>query len=160
MRMFVFEGSPEEIGQVLKTLGPLDVTQITAPQVETKGRPPLPLTPPIGVDEAQDMKFVTVEFARAAMTRISLSEPLKKVLVALRDADPDWVSAAELYKASGYEGQQFAGLMGAFGRRMKHTDGYDEDAYFFDFEWDEDASAWKYRLPDSVIEAMRLEKIS
>lgn len=162
MKMYVFEGTPDEIGAVMKTMGPITGASLAMPLTESKSRPPLPLTPPTGAgdNDEEKMEFVTVEFARAAMTRIALSDPLKNVLIALRDADPEWVSVADLYEASGYTSQQFAGLMGAFGRRMKYTEGFREDAHFFDFEWDEETSAWSYRLPDSVIEAMRLEGIA
>lgn len=161
MKMYLFEGTPEEIGQVMKTMEPSGGASLVAATKDAKNRPPLPLSPPTGAnDEDERREFVTVEFAREAMTRIALSEPLKNVLVALRKADPEWVPVADLYEASGYTFQQFAGLMGAFGRRMKYTKGYDEDVHFFDAEWDEKAEAWNYRLPDSVIEAMQLEAIA
>ena len=167
MKMFVFEGSSDEISRVFNQMEPPAATkrivvdsraEISA---EKAGKPPMPLgnvKPSDYYDE--DKTFVTVDFAREAMTRIDLSDPLRAVLVALYNAHPDWVSASDLYSASGYEGQRFAGLMGAFGRRMKHTNGYDEAAHFFDYDWDYSTSAWRYRLPDPVREAIRLEQIA
>jgi hypothetical protein len=49
--------------------------------------------------------------------------------------------------------------MGAFGRRVRNTPGYDQEAAFFFFEWDDEAGAWKYRLPDTVREALELENL-
>jgi hypothetical protein len=49
--------------------------------------------------------------------------------------------------------------MGAFGRRMSHTDNYEQGAYFFDFRWNHETDAWDYRLPETVREALRLEKL-
>lgn len=158
MKMYVFEGTPDEIGMVMKSLRGAEVDATPSP---TKARPPLPLTPFKGsVNEGEERKFVTIEFARQVMTRLPLSAPFERVLIALKEAHPDLVSTADLYKASGYVGQHFAGLMGAFGRRMKHTKGYDDEAHFFNFEWDEEAGGWKYGLPDSVLEAIRLEGVA
>lgn len=163
MKMYVFEGTPDEISKVMQTMEPASGSGVVAvpAALEAKTRPPLPLGTTKGSSESYEEKeFVTIEFAREVMTRIKLSDPLKNLLIALNAAHPKWVSAADLYKASGYEGQRFAGLMGAFGRRMKHTSGFNEEAYFFDFDWDDEASAWKYRLPEAVLEAMRLEGIA
>ena len=72
------------------------------------------------------------------------------VLTTLHAADENWVSSARLYGVSGYSTAQFAGLMGAFGRRLVHTPGYDDEAHFFDYRWNEETKAWDYRLPASV----------
>ena len=42
---------------------------------------------------------------------------------------------------------QFAGLMGAFGRRVVNTPGYVLNSSFFDYEWDDERSCYLYRLP-------------
>ena len=61
---------------------------------------------------------------------------------------------SDLHRVSGYKPQQFAGLMGAFGRRMSHTEGYDGAAHFFDYQWNEDQEAWEYSLPETVYQAL------
>jgi hypothetical protein len=153
--MYVFEGTPEEISQVAQTMLPMSASNTMS--VEPPKEMP-PATTPSKTSEGP-AKFVTVEFARRVLTRLPLSGPFKAVLKALNEAHPEWVSSADLYKASGYTVPQFSGLMGAFGRRMLHTDGFDEDAHFFDYAWDEKVKAWKYRLPDTVREALRLESL-
>lgn len=156
MKLYVFEGSPEEIGAVYKQMERDSSDPVVIDQTLDKAsKPPLPLGGAKPSTNGGKKEFVTEKFARTAMTRLALSAPLRAVLITLYKAKSEWVPVAELYKASGYDGAQFAGLMGAFGRRMKHTNGYDADAYFFDFDWDDNTSAWRYRLPESVKEAMR-----
>lgn len=156
MKLYVFEGSPEEIGAVYKQMDRDSSDPVMIEQAVDKGsKPALPLGGAKPSSKNGKKEFVGEKFARAAITRLELSAPLRAVLIKLYNAQSDWVPVAELYKASGYDGAQFAGLMGAFGRRMKHTYGYDADAYFFDFDWDDNTSAWRYRLPESVKEAMR-----
>ena len=58
-----------------------------------------------------------------------------------------------------YEPARFAGLMGAFGRRMANTEGYDSDLLFFESRWNENEEIWEYRLPDTVCEALVLEQL-
>ena len=79
--------------------------------------------------------------------------------MALYEAHPNWLSQATLREASGYEPAQYAGLMGAFGRRLANTEGYDPEAYFFEWKWDDDEEAWVCRLPDTVREALTLENL-
>ena len=84
---------------------------------------------------------------------------MKKVLAALYEADPPWLPLPTLHRVSGYSPSQFAGLMGAFGRRMANTDGYDADAHFFAFRWNDEDDVWDYGLPVSVREALEREEL-
>lgn len=152
MKMYVFEGTPEELSQVAKTL------QMSAPLAEAVDPSPEPLAPEKVSAKAEDTEGVTLKFARRVLKRRELSSPLKAVFQRLYEAN-DWVGIEELGEVSGYSRSQFAGLMGAFGRRITHTQGYDEEAAFFYTEWDDDAGAWKYRLPDTVREALELENL-
>ena len=86
-------------------------------------------------------------------------KPMSNLLRALCDAHPNWLSQEEMCDASGYLGSQYSGLMGAFGRRLANTDGYDSEAHFFEYQWDEDSEGWVYRLPDPVREALATEKL-
>ena len=104
-------------------------------------------------------RFVTTRFARRTLKRLKLSKPMKKVLRALYDAYPEWLARPTLLEVAGYSPSQFAGLMGAFGRRMANTEGYDSEAEFFEYEWDEAGEVWNYRLPESVREALALEQL-
>lgn len=143
MKMFVFEGTPEEISAVARSMLPATTSDVA-----------LSLEVQDGVRSQsadQPTKFVTEEFARRVLGRRPvLSKPFKRVLMALNEAYPGWMLLSKLHSAADYTPAQFAGLMGAFGRRMSHTDGYDKDAHFFAFRWNEEHDAWEYRLPDSV----------
>ena len=64
-----------------------------------------------------------------------------------------------LHKVAGYRPPQLAGLMGAFGRRMANTEGYQSGAHYFEYQWNDDEGAWDCRLPDSMREALELEEL-
>ena len=151
MKMYVFEGTPEEIAKVAATMQPMKPLSAEEKINEKSTSVVRGLPKP---NEVID-KFVTTEFAIEALTRIELSSSLKGLIKRLFDAGDRWVPTQEAYKASGYNQAQFAGMMGAFGRRMCYTKGYDEDAFFFDYRWDEKTSSWEYRLPKSVVEAVK-----
>lgn len=155
----IFEGSPEEIAKIVRAI------QLDSSSFVSGGAPEEPLASSIAedMDAAADAneprKFVTTEFAHHVLTRRRLSEGLKTLFITLRDAYPDWVSRDELCVATDYTPHQLAGLMGAFGRRVSHTDRFDPDAWFFDMRWNEEARAWDYRLPDTVLEALHMGDI-
>lgn len=147
MKMFVFEGTPEEISAVARSILPATTGDVgVSLEVQDGAR---------AQSSDQPTRFVTVEFARRVLGRRPvLSKPLKRVLKALNEAYPEWILLSGLHSAARYTPAQFAGLMGAFGRRMSHTDGYDKDAHFFDFRWNDDEEAWEYRLPETVREVL------
>ena len=149
------EGTAAEISQVLRVL-PGAATVDTA-AVELADEVVLPTTD--SETSTAELRFVTTRFARRALTRLKLSKPMRNLLRALCEAHPNWLSQAEMCDASGYHGSQYSGLMGAFGRRLANTDGYDSEAHFFEYQWDEDNEAWVYRLPDSVREVLATEKV-
>ena len=159
MKMTVFEGTPEEIAKVARALrqdgaNPMpDEPLGEAVLPETSGSTDSPS------DSEGPKKFVTVEFARRVLTRRQLSKGQKIALETLEGAYPEWVSRDELCAATNYTPNQLAGLMGAFGRRASHTQGYIQGSWLFDAEWDENAWAYRYRLPDSLLEALRLEDV-
>ena len=129
---------PATTGDVALSLEIQDGTQASNGRSQSSDRP---------------TKFVTAEFARRVLGRRPvLSKPFKRMINALNDAYPEWMLLRDLHSAAGYTPAQFAGLMGAFGRRMSHTDGYDKDVHFFDFRWNDEGDAWEYRLPESVRE--------
>jgi len=146
MKLFVFDGTPEEISKVVSNFQ-AEPTQLmefnTQPKKTTASKH----------DETIE-KFVTKQFAIDAVTRIKLSTPLKVVMKHLLDANGSLVSTTFLCDLCGYKERQFAGMMGAFGRRMSNTTGYDEKAHFFNYEWNEANQEWDYSLPPSVISAL------
>ena len=150
MKMYVFEGTAEEISKVVHTMQPT-----------ASSEPPEEASPSTMQSKTAEgpTKFVTTEFARRALTRIPLSDAFKAVIEALDKTHPEYVLTADLYEATNYTSAQFAGLMGAFGRRMLYTEGYDENADFFDSRRNEEAGEWEWRLPDTVREALRLENL-
>lgn len=152
MKLFVFEGSVDELSEVAKNLG----VQSVAAAVEVPNEPEAALKAH-SASEGDDP--VSVKFARRVLKRLAISEPMQAVLQELYDAGDAWVGIEQLCSASNYTRQQFAGLMGAFGRRVSHTQGYDEETYFFEVEWDHENSGWRYKLPSTVRDALVQEEI-
>ena len=151
MRAFIFEGSPEEIREAVQSIIPANPERVIAAGTP-EGKRSLPLRE---IDSEHEKRFVTQEFARRVLTRRpTLSGPVKRVLQMLQEAHPGWVTLGDLHVAAGYTPQQFAGLMGAFGRRMSHTDGYDPHAHFFDYQLNRETENWEYAMPVSVHQAM------
>ena len=149
------EGNPAEVIEVLRSLP--EVTNLRATAVE--------LTDDMASSETasesaeSDSTVVTTRFARLALTRLGLSSPMKNALIALCEAHPGWLTRAELHDVTGYKPAQFAGLLGAFGRRLTKTKGYDENLKFFEYRWNDDQRAWDYRLPKTVCKALELEQL-
>jgi hypothetical protein len=146
------EGTPEELAAYNAQA---NGAQTPPPVAKSAPASPKPLEKHEDGDRPEH--FVTTVFARRALKRRPLSKEFKIILKVLYDAHPALVHARELQKPTGYSARQLAGLMGAFGRRMSHTDGYDSKAHFFDWEWADDG--WAYGLPETVREAVRLEKL-
>ncbi len=90
----------------------------------------------------------------------AIQKPLqKKVLAALYKAHPAKIPAPKLQELVSYSPAQFAGLMGAFGRRVARTAGYVKNSHFFDTVWDDEKGCYLYGLPESVMEAIGQEKL-
>ena len=149
------EGTAAEIRDVLRAL-PQSATLHTAAVELTDETVPSATSSESAESESS---VVTTRFARRALTRLRLSPPMRKVLAALYEAHPGWLSLPTLHGIAGYKPAQFAGLMGAFGRRMAHTEGYDSDLLFFESRWNENEETWDYRLPDTVCQALALEQL-
>ncbi|MEA3036430.1 MAG: hypothetical protein QOH04_2202 [Sphingomonadales bacterium] len=139
----IVEGTPDEIAQYEAFAlrhGPS--TQATQPAVE----------------EA-DWEFVSTDVAFRALTRIKLGKETKAVLTRVYLGGEEWTSAAFLQKEIGYTPAQFAGLMGAFGRRLVNTPGYVSGSAFWEWEWDSQKSCYLYRLPAPVRAAVEKARI-
>lgn len=156
MKMFVFEGSSEEITEVFRSLQATETGAVAAVKLpdEASSSATAPET------SEEEIRYVSVAFARRVLTRRRLSGPVMAMLKTLYECHPEWVSSATLYDATGYTSAQFAGLKGAFGRRMSKTTGYDAQAEFFEWKENKETGEWEYRLPDTVREALRLEGLA
>ena len=160
MKMTVYEGTVEEIAKIARAIQPTATSivskessleaQLSAVTEESAEAP---------VDSGAPKGFVSVELACLALTRRPLSEGQKMVLGRLKTTHPEWVSRDELLEATNYTPHQLAGLMGAFGRRVSHTEGFVANTLMFDVRWNDDLGAWDYRLPESTFEALRLENL-
>lgn len=148
-KLVYVEGSAAEIVEVSRGLG------IAAPgNVEAISLPAGPSPETVSSAATAGKRFCSSEVAHRVLTRIGLSKEQRTVLKVLSDAGDAWTLASKLQTATGYSPGQFAGLMGAFGRRLTHTKGYVGGSGFFDQEWDHDHGCYRYRLPPSVREAV------
>lgn len=77
----------------------------------------------------------------------------------LYNAHPKLVLATEIHKEIKYSPAQLAGLMGAFGRRLAQTEGYISGDWFCITEWNDDTHCYEYGLPNSVRNALELERL-
>jgi len=153
--MYVFEGTPDEISQVVNKM---ETGPVAIQAVEQTAFSALPATE-VRVSEG-DKVYVGTDVARRVFRRRPLSQQQRQTLEHLANAHPDWVTAQTLQKATGYSPAQFAGLMGAFGRRLTHTDGYVEGSWLFDCKWSDETRGWLYKLPETVFDAVKAEKIA
>lgn len=107
-----------------------------------------------------DWEFVSEDVGFRALTRLKLADKMKTVLRSLYKADRNWTDAKTLQGLTGYTPAQFAGLMGAFGRRIANTAGYVRDSSFFEYELDDGLSCYLYRLPKSSRAAIERARVA
>lgn len=149
------EGTAAEINDVLRALPGTASVNIAAVELTDAGAQAAPSSE----TTEPESRFVTTRFARRVLKRLPLSTPMKNVLRELCEAHPDRLSQARLQNVAEYLPYQYAGMMGAFSRRIVNTDGYDSETEFFEWTWDDEKRAWYCRLPDSVREALTLEEL-
>ena len=160
--MTVVEGTPDEILAAMPHLRNASHADVAAGEKHVAPSPvaTMPVAKsPESDDKDEEVPYVSTRVARRVLNRIKLHGLQKDVLVALDKAHPETMLASELQEETGYTPAQFAGLMGAWGRRVTHTPGYGPDEYFFIQHWDHDAGCMRYGLPESVREALRQEGI-
>jgi hypothetical protein len=141
MKVILFEGTPEEFSAASQALkgslaGSQQEVQIAEPAeaVTLEGR------------------FATIEEARKILSRIPLAKVMRQVLVKLHAAGEQTVSSEELRALTGYNANQFRGLMGAFGRRVANT--VEKNVWFFRKKWDPVVGQYSWGLPPSVRQAI------
>jgi len=140
----VIEGSPEELAQYEAFGRSREASDGSRGEVET---------------ESVDWEFVSTDVAFRALTRIKLGRQMKAVLRRVYLGGDKWTSATLLQKEVGYTPAQFAGLMGAFGRRLINTAGYVLNSSFWEYEWDGQQSCYLYRLPAPVRAAVEKARV-
>jgi hypothetical protein len=152
MKVTIVEGTPQEIAEIFPYLNMRQAAATT---------PPVAVAAPqrSGTTEDDEPQYVTVEVARRVLSRRPLSKEQLLLLRELYNAYPSTVSGIDLQAKLGYIRPQFTGLMGAMGRRFTHTEGFVKGTWFFQQEWDHKATTNRYGLPETVREAMRLEKL-
>ena len=146
MRMYMFEGTSQEIAEVLET------TKISMENTVLV-KPSSPPTP--SETEGGSSKFVTREFASLVLKRRALTPLTKAMFRKLLDAHPEWVSTAELCEAVECAPETARGVIGGFTTRMVRTDGYVEKTQFFQFLWNDQSETWAFRLSDTACEALQ-----
>lgn len=164
MRAVVFEGGPLEIVEALKAMG---VTSVSTPVAldgssavsgnETPNEERREASKNDG--EERGLIVISTRFARKVLTRRGLSPLQRKMLAEIYNAGEVGILGTELAAKLDYEPAQFRGMMGAWGRRLANTPGYDGEGHFFTFEWDYEAGSYRYWLPVTVREAVRIEII-
>lgn len=152
LKMFVFEGTPSQLAEIARGMG-IGATALADTDPDAK------VVAPTVADDGEKV-FATTEFARLVLSRRPLSRDQKGLLVILAKAHPEWTLATKIQEALDYSPAQFAGLMGAYGRRITHTDGFVEGSWFFDAVWNYDHGCYEYRLPDSVLAAVLAENLA
>ncbi len=102
--------------------------------------------------------FVSEDLAIAVLTRRPLGETHAKMLNLLDLAGEDWTPAPGIQQELGLSTREFAGVLGAFGKRLSNTDGVGSRS-FFDQYWDGENGYNLYRLPSAVRAALRKTKL-
>ncbi len=144
----IIEGTPEEVAQYEA------FQRFHNGSSDPQGAPN-----PSAQPEAVDWEYASSDVAFRVLTRLKLGKETKAVLNRLYMNGDVWTPATDLQTEIGYKPSQFAGLMGAFGRRFVNTPGYVLHSAFFEQEWDGDRSCYLYRLPASVRAAAEKARI-
>jgi hypothetical protein len=146
--MLVFEGSLEEIKELQKELlrSGTSALAVEVPDLAGRDGSISGLTP--------GRKFVSAEVALRFFARRPLSKEQRAVITAVYNSQSDGVLASALQREIDYTPSKFAGLMGAFGRRLVHTNGYVDYTWLFDNQWESEHACNRYRFPPSVREAI------
>jgi hypothetical protein len=164
LRILDVEGNPKELADFYKELGmsaegmpgPVHSRSVEAASGATTHDPGRALELP-EPHESSSERAMSIAVARRALSRRPLSPQVKAVFKAVYDAHPNLVASDELQKVAGYTGSQLAGLFGAFGRRLAHTEGFQTGDCFWKYVYDHTTNAWSYGLYDESREAIRLE---
>ena len=153
MKVYVVEGTLEEIVTIFPGLGSSSPLVPEALAITSTAA----VSPPS--ESGDEDGAVSVEVARQVLTRRELWPKQLQLLQELYHAHPGTISGSEIQEKIGYSRPEFSGFMGAFGRRLTHTPGYEPQTWFFMQEWDGEQGTYNYSLPATVRQAMELEKL-
>jgi hypothetical protein len=145
--MRVFVGTPaewKEISHLFVENPVMDSQKVPAPEVSG---------PPERVVE------VSPEVIELGLTRIPLSKNQRAVLRAVIEASPDWISSAELAKATGLSRSELSGVWGALGRRASGTKGWPERGEAVESEWDPDKRMKRYRAVPALCQVAKSGRV-
>jgi hypothetical protein len=144
--MLVFEGTLEEIKALQREM------MSSGGQALAVALTPHPENLQPGLTPGR--QFASADLAFRVLTRRPLSLEQRAVIAAIYNSHPDGILATELQAKIGYSTSQFAGLMGALGRRLVNTQGYVDYTWFVDNQWEAEHGCNRYRFPESVREAI------
>ena len=140
------EGTAAEIAELLKVL--------ERPQIDLNG--PFQSSRLLMSDEPDSSEaFISEDVAFRMIKRRPLSKEQSLTLTTLLHADQQWVTAKVLQAKLSYSSSQLGGMLGAFGKRLASTEGYIKGQWLFDQEWNYHEGCNHYRLPDSVMRAVK-----
>lgn len=149
LRMAVVEGSPDQLAEFAKLMGFSGGGTLTAAAPTSEPAPVADAL--IGAD---GRPVVTKDFAKLVLSRRPLAPEQRAFFKLLAEAYPKQILATDVQAAVNYTPQQFAGLMGAFGRRTTYTNGYNPNAWFVLTDWDHSVGCYRYSIPHTVKEAL------
>lgn len=139
-----FSGSPGEIAKVMAAVQNATATTVIPKSLQ-----------PTGIDASTE--FVSPELIQRALNRRKLTHLTRNLLRTLCDAEEDerFVRRSKLRLALGSDGKELEdrrlnGVLGKFGMRVKHTDGYVSGTSYFEYKKTDDDGEWCYRLPDHL----------
>jgi hypothetical protein len=148
MKLFVYEGTPSEIAEVAHLIGASSRNQgERATSNETNGA------------TSEDNEELSVEQVKRVFQRRPLLEPMKVFLRELYKAGEERIKSDDLKAALGYGNAEFRGMLGAFGRRLKNTEGLPEGVRLLDEAWDHDLRQKTWALPPNVRKALENLKL-
>lgn len=150
MKAIILDGTPKEIGEALKEAGIGANVAISTPMLEAEEAAP---AEPV---DGEGWVPMPTEVGRRLLSRRQLAAKPTQAIIAIYEAGDEGVLGNELCELLDYEPAQFRGMMGAFGRRMFHTEGFKEGMYFFDQEW-VDNVGYRYKLPPTSRLAVEAE---
>ena len=160
MKAIVFDGTPQEVAEALKAMG------VSAPISAAVAQ-----TAPVANDEdkadqdgagedGDGTQPLPLLVAKRVLNRLpTISKNMKRALVAIHKAGDAGLLGSELCELLDFDQSQFRGMMGAFGRRVMHTEGWYDGAGFFQYDWDAE-NGYRYKLFETsrkAVEAVLLK---
>jgi hypothetical protein len=154
VRLILFDGTTEEFSAIAPHLG-------VTPSQQQDSRP-------VGAavfraeraqSDADEERFVTFEEAIGILGRRALSDDVLAMIERLYRSGNSEVTSEDLRAVNDLSSSEFRGMLGAFGRRVRHT--VSANVRFFDQIWKPDLGQYVWKLPESVrraIEHLKLVK--